>query len=67
MVLNYASQLISLFILGLSVFLLTINLRPKSFINISVKYLRISTPTIPYRPTPVFMPTYTPIKGSYSR
>jgi hypothetical protein len=56
----------SLFILDLSVSLLTISLHPKSFININVKRLRISTPTIPYCLTPVFMPTYTPIKGSYS-
>ena len=28
--------------------------------------LRISASATPYYPTPVFMPTYTPIKGSYS-
>src|SRR6266702_8609081 len=35
-VLDYASQLISLFILGLSISLLTICLRPKSFVSISL-------------------------------
>ena len=71
MVLNYASQLISLFILGLSVSLLTINLRLKSFISISldlilvsIKRLRVSALSIPYRPTPIFI---IPTKGAYSR
>jgi len=34
--------------------------------NIGVKRLRISALSTPYYPAPVFMPTYTPIKGSHS-
>ena len=34
--------------------------------NISIKRLGISAPAIPYYPTPVFMPTNIPIKGSDS-
>ena len=62
----------SLFILGLSVSLLTISLRPKSYIgigfrpNIGAKYLRISISSIPYWPAPVFLPTCPPLRESYS-
>ena len=36
-------------------------------LDIGVKCLRISVLATPYCPTPVFMPTRTPIKGFYSR
>ena len=73
MVLDYTSQPTSLSIPGLSVSLLTISLRYKSFVStgldliFSIKHLRISALATPYRPTPVFMPAYTSTKGSYSR
>ena len=34
--------------------------------NIGIKRLRISTLFTPYQPTPIFLPTYPPPKGSHS-
>ena len=72
MVLNSTSQLTSLFILGLKRIFINYKLTPQELRqyqfrpNIGIKRLRVSTPSIPYRPAPVFMPTRTPTKGSRS-